>query len=65
MAVLSINGRGYAQDALLDYQENLKLFIDKNAANELREAGQEEDEQEISDQDATYCSINFTPVVHV
>jgi len=42
----------------------LKLFIDKNAANELREAGQEEDEQEISDQDASFCSINFTPAVH-
>lgn len=40
LAVDQINGRGYAKDALLNYQENLKLFINKNAAREFQETGE-------------------------
>ena len=61
MAVSNVNGRGYAQDALLDYQENLKLFVDRGAIVESKDTMQDENEQEISDQENAVCNVGFSP----
>ena len=55
LSVQKITGRGYAQDAMLDYQDNLKLFIDNEAAKRFSE------ENPVEENDISIQSVDKTP----